>query len=996
MSCFKLWTSEGSKGSKKLVDEAIDHWYKKSRIQQYTGGDAKFFEAAYREITGKDFRYDPEYPTAAKLRKFISKIDWMENKLKSNGPSLLGEWFKLPGNIMAYNPITNKYMKGLQITGDYYRGSLENHIGNLDHMVSLLNSSMGVTGLANKLGISQPNARKELQRREKEFLDRKAVNEADAKAYYDKNLSREALLKDAEMNVLQSFDELIRNPNLLYTQYKTSKDATKTNFQPKVKAEYGAEIVQAAHIWHSTLRDPLFKDLSKGLDAYLETLKAVNRRFSGLDDIYGHLADIKASLEKQNDYVPTQVLDIFPTVSRLIQDIHSGAASTNEGRIELNRYADTMFREIKDNLTRSGHTFELDPNKPQYQSKDVIGVIDKYVKNTVRFNYVSRASNLFAKATEQLVTIGNKNPELMGEHIDFLMRYMRDTHADAIGINVAKDSTLNLFARSVTAYQFMSKLGWNIRSAARNATQALQNFVYFGVKSYSEANNWIKKEHMEKILHKEMKRHGVFFTDIEEMAGKHMLLHKTKLVEKDGYQYVTEVEPGAFERGLKMLEDSKLSKSAGAPMQWIENKFNRSSTFKIAFTKHYRELAGNDALVRKAVEKNGSKFDGKTVEQKIENEIIKKSSRYAAESVRHLHYDYSAYAKPKALRTPGGAILGQFSTYGINFFEYQRKIYSEAGSNLFHGDWNTPEVGRAVRLTLLYNMVDGMLGPLFNTDIGNLIQNDTVDRLEAMYWYFAAEPDEDLEKYAGVLKDETLAQIAAMNSLRAKGKEFKKPRYIKQEDWNSRTANILKDEVFKLEAELNKEMDKFKTRVDNSFHGLPGGPVSMIFGPAVSDVLKIGQLVGLMRLDSVEQQELHAMYNEAGETYVPQPKEDKGVNPYYELARLINPQFSRTFGSTIPRMLQGGMNIPTALGQEFGLYGGRYMPFTTQHPRERKEKILAGIRWAAPEAVDKFFTPYDKKDKRISKRKKYTIGTKQYTERELSALLQSLDKLGAL
>ena len=57
-------------------------------------------------------------------------------------------------------------------------------------------------------------------------------------------------------------------------------------------------------------------------------------------------------------------------------------------------------------------------------------------------------------------------------------------------------------------------------------------------------------------------------------------------------------------------------------MQAVENKWNRSSTFKIAFTQHYKELAGNNALVRKAVERNGDKFDGKTIEKKDKSKKI--------------------------------------------------------------------------------------------------------------------------------------------------------------------------------------------------------------------------------------------------------------------------------------------------------------------------------------------------------------------------------------
>ena len=39
--------------------------------------------------------------------------------------------------------------------------------------------------------------------------------------FYKDNLSRKALLRDTELKGIQEFHELIRNPNLIYSDYKT-------------------------------------------------------------------------------------------------------------------------------------------------------------------------------------------------------------------------------------------------------------------------------------------------------------------------------------------------------------------------------------------------------------------------------------------------------------------------------------------------------------------------------------------------------------------------------------------------------------------------------------------------------------------------------------------------------------------------------------------------------------------------------------------------------
>ena len=97
--------------------------------------------------------------------------------------------------------------------------------------------------------------------------------------------------------------------------------------------------------------------------------------------------------------------------------------------------------------------------------------------------------------------------------------------------------------------------------------------------------------------------------------------------------------------------------------------------------------------------------------------------------VKELHYEYSPFAKPKALRTAPGAVLGQFSTYSINFFNYQRKIAKRGASDIVHGDWDSPEAWRLYRLGMLALAVEG-LSIATNSDFGNLIQNDTLSRIK--------------------------------------------------------------------------------------------------------------------------------------------------------------------------------------------------------------------------------------------------------------------------
>ena len=990
MGCINIFKSADVKTKKEKVDEILDHWAKQPRLQKISesaGGSSHYFKRLFLEITGKDFTYDTNYPSMSKLNKLKRKIDWMENKL-GKAPGLFGEWFKLPGNIMKYNPITKEYSESLSIAGDRYRGNLERHLSNLDTIVKNVSSELNIAGISQKYNISKNEAIKELRKRQNVFQKLQIDDPAKAESYWNQNLSRDALLADKGLNVLQSFHELIRNPNLIYKDY----DKKGPSILDRGKgAKYGTNILNAAHLWHSEMSPALFKLLKSGLKNYIETINEINTRTQGKDSVIANmknkLQDIYDSLVPEKNYVPTQVLDIFPTLSRFGQDIAQNKFKSAD-ITEISEYIDTMYRTVKDNLSMSAHALPKGSDPVTYMNKDVIGVLDKYVKNVVRFNFTARASNVLTKALGKLQTLEGKG---FDEHVEFMTRYIGDTHTSALGLNV-KDSKLHLFSRALTSWQFLSKLGFNIRSAAKNATQSFQNFIYFGRKAMREANTWSKGEKMHDILQEEMKRHGVFFVEIEEMSGRNQFLMNTKVVEKNGIKRVEEIESSWMQDNLSAFENSKLLKAGGFMMQQVENKINRASTFKIAFSMHYKALSRDNSLIKKAIETNPGAFKknkGKTLEEKIEQEIIARSSRFAANSVKHLHYDYSIYAKPKALRTSIGAVLGQFSTYSINFFEYQRKILSEGiGDVALRRQINTPEAWRAYRLATFYSSIYGILTPLLNVDLTNLIQNDTADFIEGYYWYFAQEPD-DLIKYKNVVSDATMVKLEAINEI---NRDSEKALKFQLANTNQK-SEMMAREIRSIEKHYQKELDQFETRKKSAFYGM--GPFGRVFGPSGSDVknlIRFGQWAVHSNLSDEDNANLYTIYQEAGTRFASSaPKSGiEEYNPYFELGRLVQPQFARTFGSTIPKILQGNTSAWTALGQELALYKPRYMAFSTKDPGEVKQGILAGIRTIAPSWVDPYFTP--KEDKKEDKgKKKHLIGTQKYSDSELATIRDTLD-----
>ena len=100
---------------------------------------------------------------------------------------------------------------------------------------------------------------------------------------------------------------------------------------------------------------------------------------------------------------------------------------------------------------------------------------------------------------------------------------------------------------------------------------------------------------------------------------------------------------------------------------------------------------------------------------------------FAADMVRELHYEYAPFAKPKVLRTGAGSILGQFMTYSVNFYNYNRRLIRRGTEDISVGDIWGEDAWRMYRLGLLYAMVSGYgISALVNAKLSSVIEHKIV------------------------------------------------------------------------------------------------------------------------------------------------------------------------------------------------------------------------------------------------------------------------------
>ena len=710
-----------------LGEKVIDKWFKKGGIiSQNLGKDSYgYLKQLWWSTTRKDFDYG-DTPTMAELKSINKRIDKVEKGFtKRTGK--FAELFYLPEAVLANNLPARDAYRFFMKAHQHFQGQRDDYQSVLNSIVKKLGEKSRILGLSRKGGFKNINkVHKELQKKYNTY-QQKMQNDGwkAAEDYYQKELAD--LSKDTQFEIFELANDVLRDPDLVRREPE----------------KYGI-LSDIASEWKS-ISPKLYKDLKNGLRFHIEAISEANELSGGAyTEILGNMKRIQSNLKQRKNYFPTEVLRMFPTIRAVQESIYEKSTPLEKKDLtKINDYVANMSEILIDELNLSKHALEAKYGDMSRHNKDVIGVMDNYVRNITMFNFAGTTSSRLLQGIRK---IGEMSPEEADHQSQFYIDYLYDTHSAMLGLNI-RSPFWRAATRNVTAWQFMSKLGLNLRGAARNATQSLQNYVYFGYKGMRDAKQYLATANVGALADAEAKKHGVYFANARELTNTLGLFPDVATSKINGKEVLTYKYDSASRKFSEGLE--KFAATTAKPMRWVENKVNRQLTFKMAFAMRHQQLNNNAGMIERDVTKaiKTGKLDKDTdVNDYIQNLITKRSSNFAANMVKELHYEYSAFAKPKVLRTPAGSILGQFMTYSVNFWNYQYKIASRGKDSIVAGDWGSQESFRLYRLGMLYSFLYGILSPLTNTDVGNLIQHDTYERYKNFADAFSE--DEEVKKKA--------------------------------------------------------------------------------------------------------------------------------------------------------------------------------------------------------------------------------------------------------
>mgnify|MGYP003123781525 CR=1 FL=1 len=540
----------------------------------------------------------------------------------------------------------------------------------------------------------------------------------------------------------------------------------------------------AAKIW----REKILKDTNEsmvrawnGFRNILDGLPSSDKETPEYKRLYDFAQQQEISFQKnlktERGMFPVMTLDVMPTLQANLDKMISPRKGTNDFEAGANSIL-ALKDVMKDNIYKTNNLKNKEVGADSNaMSFNYLGLLDSYVNNVIKLEHslANTGSMLnvmkFVTNTKNKGKLLNDNKTTEFDEVNAgLQDYMQNVYMYQMGLKdinpVTGEPTIySKMARMATSAQFFSKLGFNVRSALRNSAQSLFHFVHFGAAGVNRLNKELAKDKdLQARVNIGLEKSGLKMefgetANIRDVYGQ--MVPQRIYNEKTG-TYQAKIDFSLLDKLDKAIDSA--STKSGIFMRKVENELNRGWAYKLGYVNAWKADKALEPKLRKQFTWENYRFNnridnvkleaakrkqvddtflGKSTEfeVKFENYKRNRAENAARDIVRLIHFDYSGINKAPLLRTKTGAVLGQFQHYGMSLFVLQKKWIQEGFKDVGKGDLFGEKANRMHRLFFMNTMVHGIFSPILNTDLGNLIQNDTIDR--GRKWWTLWNEDDD-------------------------------------------------------------------------------------------------------------------------------------------------------------------------------------------------------------------------------------------------------------
>ena len=526
--------------------------------------------------------------------------------------------------------------------------------------------------------------------------------------------------------------------------------ARKKALNPILSKEIKQEPLRNLTEEYIDLMDEMYSVTKNGIKAYVESVKeGMKGRYSPerIDKIADKIYD-KILPDKVKGYYPhyRRILSVdffdnlMPRLQR-VSDATSEGFKTNSGNVdkvlqELDSYVTGHVN--KRQIVDLGKSFDA---QNEY-SRNFLVTIKRYIDEVDRFNMIAHSDKYTREslnAAKKLFRKGEPTDGFAQATVDMMV----DLNARMKGGYGFENASTEAAMKTLLALEFTSKLGFNLRSGAKNATQGLLNLVEFGPMVWAASRKfYADNPEIRSKVDLMMDEAGFLFADnmapelVEgKIAGK-SFLSKVKINNKEQIEFI---KPSLFSGINNKVQ--KVAAVSGKVMGKIEN-VNRKTTFRIGFSEMYNRLNNSTAY------KTQLRESGMT-ESQVNAEILKRSRNYALKKTTLLHFDYSDISKASWLTHPTGRLLGQFQHYGVKFFEYNMNLAKNAGNDILAGEVIGDSAMKAYRMGMIYLVAPVVASAVTGVDFTNLVEHDSKEKINKLWTLFTGDDEEVRKAYYG-------------------------------------------------------------------------------------------------------------------------------------------------------------------------------------------------------------------------------------------------------
>jgi len=710
--------------------------------------------------------------TDGDFRRIKNEIIKESKRLSNPRLGVLERLFGVKRGVMSKFAVTSWMNKNINIATNYERTQYSHYIGANIAMSKFLRTAIIAKDGQSKFRPGIKTA-KQLEKFERELALELQNPKSQASLDRVQKIKDEMfkLFETAGGEVINEFREYLETSPTKIGREKIGEDEVgKPIYRDKTRVlrttddgklvPFSNNVELAGQIARDTL-DKMGKVMVNGLKQHKKVVRLAFLNSTSSDALIGRVGErvrkyeekindnIKAIEEgiKGGDYYPHYLMESFINIEKIMeQDRASLIDNADKNLTSL----ETELSKVRQNLGTPKSAKHRKNQPYENYMKNPLGALRKYSLDAINFNRVNYVKQIYLQGIQRLP----KNAETS----EALRKYIDDIFTLAEKGYQERPAWVNKTVRVLTGYEFLSKIGFGVATAARNTMSGLYYVQSVGNRAFSKyLMEWDRPENdvVRKKIEAVEEEQGFKFEDMSSPLFTEGLLPTEGVRVRDVDIVVgRDGQPKLSYRDGNVWKaiDSSMSAATGkgAILQKVTENFLRKHMFRFSYKDKYNQLIRG--------EEKQYDLEGKEIKteqsKKFKLDADKRARQYALDIVNKYAFEYAAHQKAPVIggtaKTAGaaGQVLGQFFHFPFSFLQMQSEVLRKSKDAAIAKQWDSPDLLIPLRFAGLY-MFTTLMSGVFNVDFHTLMENDTVERIRDLYDVANGEEDIKGRGYIG-------------------------------------------------------------------------------------------------------------------------------------------------------------------------------------------------------------------------------------------------------